>query len=109
MKVLVIYQNIPESTNVHIIEADGEDLEILKKCHNCYVNAGDMTDEQEKATDKLNFFLSKPEYIDEEFANQVALPVGEGAKWWGTMMDDSNPIDLSKYNVDLVVCTGFLM
>lgn len=31
MKVLVIYQNIPESTNVHIIEADGEDLEILKK------------------------------------------------------------------------------
>lgn len=109
MKVLVIYQNIPESTNVHIIDADGDDLEILKTCHNCYVNAGDMTEEQEKATDKLNFFLSKPEYIDEEFANMVGMPVRDGAKWWGTTLDDSKPIDLSKYDVELVVCTGFLM
>lgn len=109
MKVLVIYQNIPESTNIHIIDADGDDLEILKACHNCYVNAGDMTEEQEKATDKLNFFLSKPEYIDEKFANMVGMPVRDGAKWWGTVLEDSKPIDLSKYDVELVICTGFLM
>lgn len=109
MKVLVIYQNIPESTNIHIIDADGDDLEILKICHNCYVNGGDMTEEQEKATDKLNFFLSKPEYIDEAFATMVGLPVREGAKWWGTVLEDSKPIDLSKYDVQLIICTGFLM
>lgn len=109
MKVLVVYQNIPESTNVHIIDADGEDLEILKTCHNCYVNAGDMTDEQEKATEKLNFFLSNPQYIYADFANDVGLPIEQGAKWHGTMLQDDKPIDVSKLDVELIICTGFMM
>lgn len=109
MKVLVIYNNIPESTNVHVIDAEGEDLEILKTCHNCYVNAGDMTNEQEKATDRLNFFLSNPEYVNDEFSKQVGLPVEQGAKWYETMRSDAAPIDVSKENIELIVLTGFLM
>ena len=109
MKVLVIYNNIPESTNVHVIDAEGEDLEILKTCHNCYVNAGYMTDEQEKATDRLNFFLSNPEYIDDEFSKQVGLPIEQWGKWYETICSDSSPIDVSKESIELIVLTGFLM
>ncbi len=110
MKVLVVYQNIPESTNLHIIDAEGRDLEILKNCHGCFVNSGELSEEQEAATSALNFYLSPLEYIDADFAESVGLSIEEGGKWADTKIDDSEePVDVSEQGIEIVISTGFLM
>jgi hypothetical protein len=38
MKVLVIYELIPEETLFYLVDAEGNDLERLKEAHGVYVN-----------------------------------------------------------------------
>lgn len=45
MKVLVIYELIPEDTKMYLVEANGADLERLKAAHGVYVNYSDDDDD----------------------------------------------------------------
>lgn len=102
--VLVVYQNIPESTFTYLIkEVSGETLEILKDCNNRFIN-----DESEnESCDKLNYWLSNKEYYNEEWAAEVGLPQEECGKFADTKFDATTAIDAT--DIDLVIVTGFVL
>lgn len=102
--VLVVYQNIPESTFTYLIkEVSGETLEILKDCNNRFIN-----DESEnESCDKLNYWLSSKEYYNEEWAAEVGLPKEECGKFADTKFDATTAIDAT--DIDLVIITGFVL
>lgn len=102
--VLVIYQNIPDSTKTYMLKGvDAETLEEVKKCHNCYIN-----DESEnESCDKLNYWLSDKEYFNEEWAVEVGLPKEECGKFAHFETEELSAIDAKE--IDFVVITGFLL
>lgn len=58
MKVLVIYELIPEDTKMYVVEAEGEELEKIKAAHGVYVNI----DEDDEPASWLNEYLDgRPE------------------------------------------------
>lgn len=57
MKVLVVFEYIPEDTKVYLLDLDGKDLEMVKKAHGVYVNVS----KNDKAAARLDEFLQDKE------------------------------------------------
>lgn len=56
--ILVIYENVPESTNIYLIEdPSAEERAKIRLCHHVFINAGGNTPEQEDAANWLSEFL----------------------------------------------------
>lgn len=109
MKVLMVYENIPESTDVYLIDTDNvEHLNALKLSHGNYLNAAE-TDEIDIALNKINFFISNKDYITQEFADQVGEDISNGGQWLKFILPATQPVDIKDMNVDLLVITGFIM
>lgn len=56
MKVLIVYENIPESSDIYIVDVAVEDWQWMKLTHGNYVNA-DMSEEEDAACQKLSTLL----------------------------------------------------
>lgn len=96
-KVLLVYENIPESTEAWIareapaaiqiykLEVKDEDLKWMSLTHGRYINS-DMPKKNEKACDRLSV------YLEEEGAIEV---------------DNSAPIDIAGF--DIMIHTGFVL
>ncbi len=84
MKVLVVYEMVPEETKFYIVEADAVDLEWMKATHGYFVNQADIPPAIAKALDKMSAFLETVESLSAEL-----------------------PITLN--GVDLLIHTGFLL
>ena len=83
MRVLVVWESIPETIDLYILE--GEAAATALSAHNCYVNAaGDKADEA-AAVALSNLLVNYPALIKVE------------------------PIDLTGANIDKVVLSGFIM
>lgn len=82
-KVLVIYENVPESTDVFILDVPAEDLKWMAKCHRQFVN-NELTAAQEKACDRMSKYLLKHKPVD-----------------------DKGPINITGF--DLCIITGFIV
>jgi hypothetical protein len=66
MRILLIWQEIPETTKFFVINDPSEhELSILTAAHGALINATDNTDEQEYAVSFLNIALSDPKYVTE--------------------------------------------
>lgn len=102
--VLVIYQNVPESTYTYLLKGVSDDVvEVVKDCNNRYIN-----DESEnESCDKLNYWLSDKEYFNDEWQQEVGLPKEECGRFADTKFEAITPIDATE--IDLVVITGFLL
>lgn len=59
MKVLVIYELIPEETKFYLVDAEGDDLERMKAAHGVYANY----DEDDDAAVWLNDWLEGKEAL----------------------------------------------
>lgn len=81
MKVLLVWQEIPENTRFFLLE--GEQAELAIKAHNCFVNMVDG--DPEEAADALNMALEGVTPLDH----------------------DAGPIDVA--GVSKVVTAGFMM
>lgn len=90
MKVLIIYENIPESTDIYALEVSLKEWAWMQKCHGCYVNY-DMTDGQAKACNKLSKYL--------ESKQDCMVFGGEAPK--------GGPLPIAGF--DFVIHTGFGM
>lgn len=84
-KVLLIYELIPESTEVYILEVSDADLKWMALCHGHYVNF-EMGSRAQKACDRLSDFL----------VSQKAVPIRAG-----------HPISLIGF--DVMIHTGMGM
>lgn len=81
MKTLLIWEEIPESTKLYLL--DGELAELALKAHNQFVNGGD----------------------DDDYADRLSVSL-EGLE----PLDDSQPIAINDINEPVnVVISGFIM
>lgn len=87
MKVLIVWELIPEETQAFVVDVtDADDLEKLKRCHGYYVNGTDM---------------------DEELSNWIS-------EWMLTVKDekidlipDNGPVSIG--DCELMIHTGFFL
>jgi hypothetical protein len=82
-KVLIVYENIPESTDLYLLNVSEDDLKWMSKCHRHFINF-EMPEDAEKACQKLSDYL-------------------EGKQ----KLNDNGPVDLK--DCDLLIVTGFGM
>lgn len=81
--VLIVYENIPESTDIFLLDVEDADLKWMKKCHRQFIN-NEVSEDAEEACQKLSVYL-------------------EGKPKCG----DKGPIDISK--AEVLILTGFVM
>ena len=78
--VLIVWELIPETTELYMVQVDNKEFEILKRVNCKYINIDDMTPEM----DYVNYALMQPSWImDETKADAESLGVPEEvlAKW----------------------------
>jgi hypothetical protein len=85
MKILIIYENIPESTFIYSVEVTEEEWSWIQLCNGGYIN-GDSSPEQEDACNRLARWLGDKQELTPE---------------------DGKPVMISDHKY--VVVTGFLM
>jgi hypothetical protein len=99
MKILIVYENIPESTDIYSVEVTTEEWEWMKLTHGYYVNFK-MPDENEAACEKLSEFLRELEQ---------AAGVAEGRDKIFSTEENETPKPINALGYDYIIHTGFGM
>ncbi|MDR8480293.1 hypothetical protein ACUNE0_23290 [Serratia sp. IR-2025] len=109
-KVLIIYESIPESTNLFIVAANESELADLKLCHGNYTNAVD-NEEIEKALSRVDARLGSKDSAIPENISWCGIDPKDVAKWNFPAIEIENhgPIYIKDFDIDMVVVTGFVM
>lgn len=58
MKILIIYENVPENTNFYVLDVEPADWKWIQKTHRWYVNMSDVPPYAEKACNRLSEYLA---------------------------------------------------
>lgn len=90
MKILIVYEEIPESTKVYSEDVTAEEWAWMKLTHGNYVNADADSEEAEEACTKLSDWL-----VDKKPASDSG--------------EQSEPILLRGVGYDYVIVTGFIL
>lgn len=106
MKVLIVYENIPESTDTFIVEANEAEVADLKLAHGNYVNVSEGED-IEAAMHRISLRLGSEQYATADDCEACNLNVADIAKWNGSNV--VGPIDVNEQGIGLVIVTGFYM
>lgn len=107
MRVLIVYENIPESTDMFIVDAHGQELEDLRMAHGNYINAID-NDDIEKAMARISLRLGTKESDNPETREWCGLKESDVAMWQFTGLTNPEPISVSDSEIDMVIVTGFV-
>lgn len=108
MKVLIVFENVPETTDLFIVEANEEDLKDLRLSHGNYINSVDNED-IENAISRVNLRLGSPNDYSAKAATECGLAHEEVGKWDGSAVDTGEPILVYEGRIEMVVVTGFIM
>ncbi|ABR24767.1 hypothetical protein phi1p258 [Escherichia phage Phi1] len=105
--VLIVWELIPETTELYMVQVDNKEFEILKRVNCKYINIDDMTTEM----DYVNYALMQPSWImDETKADAESLGVPEEvlAKWhqFKVEIKEGEPF-IPSGMIDAVIVTGF--
>lgn len=105
--VLIVWELIPETTELYMVQVDNKEFEILKRVNCKYINIDDMTPEM----DYVNYALMQPSWImDETKADAESLGVPEEvlAKWhkFKVEIKEGEPF-IPSGTIDAVIVTGF--
>ena len=105
MNVMVIYEEIPESTKIYMIEMTKEEYDTVKEAHNRFINV----DESNLAMDYFNIALSKPDDYLNDYADEVGVSRDVIGKWHKNVLDVSEGPYLPAKKIDAVIVTGFAL
>ena len=108
MKVLLVYENVPESTDFYLVDADDADIADLTLAHGNYLNGCDAKDIEE-ACNRLMIRISDPETVDEQWLAAAKADKSIAGKWLGNKSVITTPISVAAANIELVVVTGYIM
>jgi hypothetical protein len=77
MKVLLIWNEVPENLRVYMLDVNKEDYEKMRICHSKLIGLSGYTKQQDDALDWLSNFLldKKNEVIYENNDNQVICDI----------------------------------
>ncbi|HHK5661561.1 TPA: hypothetical protein ACQVJ5_003939 [Serratia marcescens] len=107
-RVLIIYENIPESTDLFIVDANESELADLKLCHGNYTNAVD-NEEIEKALSRVDARLGSKDSAIAENTARCGIDPNDVAKWNFPAIERYDPIYIKDFGIDMIVVTGFVM
>jgi hypothetical protein len=108
MKVLLVYQNVPESVDWFvIINPSVDELNILHLAHGSFTNACDTTEETEQALDQISSFLCDPSRKDIHSAEYLENAGDAFGKWHQHKVEESDLPGTG--GIDKVFTCGFLM
>ncbi|WP_186239470.1 hypothetical protein [Burkholderia gladioli] len=107
MRVLLVYQNVPESVDWFVVtDPSVEDLNILHLAHGCFINASN-SEETDLALDKISEFLCDPSRKYIYSADYLEKAGSDFGKWHSSKVEES---DLPGTDaIDKVFTCGFLM
>lgn len=97
-QTLLIWETVPESTDLYLIEDPPEELD---KCHGLYVNGTDMTEEQTEVMLKVSDRLA-------EKKDYCMNPDSPDATSWKDKKLNKEKIELIQGPVRIIQC-GFLL
>lgn len=107
MKVLMIYEGVPERVKTYIMEVDEDDLYILYTAHAKYVNE-DSNPEVKNALDKIKFFLSNKDCSSKQWADIIGEIESNCGKWVCSETYSMHPLDIKELDINLVFnITGY--
>lgn len=110
MKILIVYENIPESTDLFLCEIE-EHSQIhydLIESHKNYVNSVDNED-LDKTLMRVYYRLhGLSENEPEDEVDWCGLDHKEIGKYLNSKLDWKYPIDIKSLDVDQVIITGFI-
>ena len=96
IKVLIVYETNPDGCEFYLVEADEKQVDMLKQCHNRFINSDDLNEGMEY----LNIALSEKQYL---YDGEEDLP--HASIWLDKRIERSEPL---KIEADLIVYTGFI-
>lgn len=75
MTVLIVYENVPETTDLYIEEVSDKDWVWMQKCHRKYLNT-QLSVSVEKACDKLCKWIEGKKKLDDKgpIATRIGRP-----------------------------------
>lgn len=104
IKTLVIYELIPEETIKAVVEFTEDEYSYFSKCHGCFVNAGDATEEQMDISNVINNALcTNTDYIEYADSDKEKEYFG---KWTSYILKEED-VDLT--GVTRLISTGFYL
>lgn len=109
--VLIVYEEVPESTKMFLVKANLHDEQFLNLAHGNYINI-ECDDSTEKAMTAISLFLGSREDIsdiDTNAAIEAGISTDEIGKWHGTGVDYDGMVDVVKMGIDAVIVTGFIL
>ena len=112
--VILIWENIPESTEVFLLkDLTEEEFDIISKCHGMIINVNNdgTFPEKDLAVDKVNLYLTPEDHkassYDEDYLKEIGVTKEEVAKWDKFKINHGVPIPVEGY--DLLVVSGYYM
>lgn len=108
MKVLIIFENVPETTDLFIVDADENELNDLRLSHGNYINSVD-NEEIENAISRVNLRLGNSGDYANDAADECGLKIEDIGKWNGSGIDKSEPVLVYDGRIEMIVITGFIM
>lgn len=108
MKVLIVYENIPESTDMFVVEANDNELCDLRLAHGNYSNAVD-NDDVEQALSRVLIRISDTRDVDDEWLAYCGAQEADIGKWLPGKIDMKDPVDIAGFGIEVLVVTGMVM
>lgn len=106
--VLVVFEEIPENTNLFLVEAEDETVEIFKTAHGYYMGVTNQTPEQEYALEVVNLMFGERSDDNLEWAHGSGIPHEFVGMYADCAVPDNIPLEPAQ-QIDLVIRTGYMM
>jgi len=109
MKILIIYENIPETTDLFVLEtSDSEEIKNLGIIHGHYINAEENEEILDNCTQWYYKLYGETTWADKEEYSKYGVQDNEVGKYFKNKIDYQDILDVKSLDIDYVVVTGFI-
>lgn len=109
MKVMLVWEIVPENIEFYIIDNPTEDE--VKKLKNIHLHMINNVDDEDimNDLDYVNLSLGSPLYMEafENHMKEVGFDKKRYGQWFKYKVENDSPIDIK--DVDLLISSGFLL
>lgn len=109
MKFLIIYENVPETTDLFVVEtSDSEEIKDLRGGHGHYINAEENEEILDNCTRWYYKLYGETTWADKEEYSKYGVQDNEVGKYFKNKIDSKEMISVKSLDIDYVVVTGFI-
>lgn len=109
MKFLVIYENVPETTDSFVIETfDQVEINTLKLIHGHYINNEENEVILDICTQWYYKLYGEDRWANKEEYSKCGVEDADVGKYFKNKIDSKEMISVKSLDIDYVVVTGFI-